>query len=234
MRAVGEGVRENAAPCEPFVSSAQRKVDNVLIWEKREWILQALPLSYSFPLHLSVCLRRSGSLSLKICPCLHFIGQAFKSPLENILEATLVAMAWGKKKSNLSMRDNSASVNGKKGGAWWTEVAFKKHDDLDSAHSQSDWRFHKQKQLFLLRWDVCFGAWQKRHSHNFLVTDWEPESWVRRKVTLRQAVWPERKRVWECSGTEEQRNRCWLWEAHHLFSEQAESMCSERKNGETV
>lgn len=132
MIAVGEGLRENAVPCEPVFSGAQREVDNVLIWEKRERILQALPLSYSFPLHLSVCLRRSGCLSLKICPCLHFIGQAFKSPLENILGATLVAMVWGKKKRNLSTRDNSVSANGKRGGAWWTEVAFKKCDDLDS------------------------------------------------------------------------------------------------------
>ncbi len=86
-----------AVPCESFVGGSQKKVDNVLIWEKRERILQALPLSYSFSLHLSVCLRRSGCLSLKICPCLHFIGQAFKSPLENILEAALVAMAQGEK-----------------------------------------------------------------------------------------------------------------------------------------
>lgn len=233
MIAVGEGLRENAVPCEPVFSGAQREVDNVLIWEKRERILQALPLSYSFPLHLSVCLRRSGCLSLKICPCLHFIGQAFKSPLENILGATLVAMVWGKKKRNLSTRDNSVSANGKRGGAWWTEVAFKKMW-WSRFHSRADWRIHKQKRLFLLRWDVGSGAWQKRRSHNFLVTDWEPESWVRRKVTLRQAVWPERERVWECSGTEKQRDRCWLWEAHHLSTEQDESVCSERKNEETV
>lgn len=196
----------NAVSCEPFFSGAQREVDNVLIWEKREWILQALASLLFFP-SSSLCMpEKIRLLEPEICPCLHFIGQAFKSPLENILGATLVAMAWGKKKRNLSTRDNSVSANGKREGAWWTEVAFKKCDDLDSGHSRADWRIHKQKRLFLLRWDVGFGAWQKRRSHNFLVTDWEPESWVRRKVTLRQAVWPERESVrlfWN-RGTERQ------------------------------